>query len=81
MVERYRSVIELDRYDLSEPLKIRIAKPSSARARREAERYERKHRRKVREQWNQIKMIGIFLIVVLILIIIILLLLAAFVWK
>jgi DNA helicase HerA-like ATPase len=81
LLEKYRMEMDLERIDLSEPLKLRYVKPSSARASKEARKYERKHQRAVRAQWKKLKMIGIFVLVVLFLIIIILLLLAAFVWK
>lgn len=81
LVEKYKLEIDLERVDLSEPLKLRYVKPSSSKERKEARRFELKHQRMVRDQWKKLKMIGIFVLVALILIIIILLLLAAFVWK
>jgi DNA helicase HerA-like ATPase len=81
LMEKYKVDLDLERIDLSEPLKLRYIKPSSSKARKEARKYELKQQRMVRAQWKKLKMIGIFVLVVLFLIIIILLLLAAFVWK
>jgi hypothetical protein len=82
LVDKYGREVVLERFDLSEPIRIKFgSRARSSAARREAVKYERKESRKVRAQWKKIKMIGIFVLIVLILIIIILLLLAAFVWK
>jgi hypothetical protein len=82
MLQKYGSASVLERYDLYEPLKLKFGKRRRGEAKRREEiKYSRKESRKIKKQWNKIKMIGIFILVVLFLIIIILLLLAAFFWK
>jgi hypothetical protein len=83
LMEKYCAIAQIERYDLSEPLKIKFVERRSSwdAAQKEEAKYARKETYRVNRQWNVLKWIGIFIILAMVLGIIIFLLFIIFVLK
>lgn len=87
LLSKYSQITALERYEYSPTLQVKFAKPGSGSGVRgpwggdDDVNYVRRETFRVNKQWNQMKLIGIFIIIIVIVLIIIALLIFAFLVK